>query len=224
MAGQPHLVSEYIENLDGKLLGKHQAVLEKFVAGKNGIYALYQHGRLYYVGLATDLKIRLKQHLKDQHAKKWDHFSVYLTTNWKHLKDLETILLRVHKPEGNRMKGHFIGGKDTKKELLRSFNANNKAEGLKMFGLDPKEGSIPKSVRKTITGIAYAGTPLRGFYKSAIIKARLRKDGSVRVGDSIFSSLSAAASTTTGHPTNGRWFWCVQEKKGEWVRIRDAKP
>ena len=34
----------------------------------------YRKGRLYYVGLASDLKWRLGSHLKDRHSEKWGSF------------------------------------------------------------------------------------------------------------------------------------------------------
>ena len=78
-----------------------------------GIYALYDHHGLYYVGLTTSsLKSRIKRHTRDRHRKKWNKFSWYLIPNFKYSKDMETAILRIINPKGNRVKGK-IGKKVT---------------------------------------------------------------------------------------------------------------
>jgi hypothetical protein len=57
--------------------------------GRNGVCA-YRKGKLYYSGLASDLRGRLRWHLRDRHAQRWDTFSVYLTIGDKHLRELES--------------------------------------------------------------------------------------------------------------------------------------
>jgi predicted S18 family serine protease len=57
------------------------------------------------VGLAKNLKSRVKKHRKDRHAKKWNKFSIYIFRRKKFVKDVETILLRVIDPPGNTVKG-----------------------------------------------------------------------------------------------------------------------
>ena len=73
------LFTEYLERVSGKLLeDEYRGAIGALIKGHAGIYALYKGERLYYVGLATNLMGRVKQHLKDRHAKRWDKFSVYL--------------------------------------------------------------------------------------------------------------------------------------------------
>jgi hypothetical protein len=38
---------------------------------------------------------RLKGHLRDCHKGLWDRFSVYLTSDAEHIKELESLLLRI---------------------------------------------------------------------------------------------------------------------------------
>jgi hypothetical protein len=72
-------------------------------------YALYKGERLYYVGLASDLRWRLHQHLNDHHGQSWDRFSVYFTIGEKHLKELETLILHITgKSPGNKVKGNYV--------------------------------------------------------------------------------------------------------------------
>jgi hypothetical protein len=92
------LVCQHLENISGDALEQYQKIVREYVARRQGVYALYHEGELYYIGLASDLSWRLKTHLSDRHAGKWDRFSVYLTIGGKHLRELETLLLRVIKP------------------------------------------------------------------------------------------------------------------------------
>jgi predicted GIY-YIG superfamily endonuclease len=81
-----------------------------------GIYALYDNHGLYYVGLTTDsLRYRIKRHTRDRHRKKWNKFSWYLIPNFKYSKDMETAILRIINPKGNRVKGRIRRKPQTKK-------------------------------------------------------------------------------------------------------------
>ena len=44
------------------------SALSDLVGTSHGVYALYDEDKLYYVGKASDLKRRIKQHLKDRHV------------------------------------------------------------------------------------------------------------------------------------------------------------
>jgi hypothetical protein len=102
------LVTQYLEGISGSALDKYQKVIREYVKRRHGIYALYRRDRLYYVGLASNLKNRLNHHLKDKHKGRWDRFSVYLTIGDTHLKELESLVLRIVQPKGNsqRLKKH----------------------------------------------------------------------------------------------------------------------
>ena len=86
MARQAQLVSQHLENISHEALSKYQDVIRTYVRGRQGIYALYRKNELYYVGLAGNLRSRLRAHLRDRHKKLWDRFSVYLTIGDSHLK------------------------------------------------------------------------------------------------------------------------------------------
>lgn len=168
-----HLVLEYLEDLAGEILDQ-AGVVEDFVARRPGIYALYRHGTLYYVGLATNLRARLKQHQKDRHSGAWDRFSVYLTSDDEHLKDLESLLLRVtKKPHGNRQNGKFQGAKNRNSDLKRIFKFHQNEQLNEVFNLQIK----PKKKELVAPDTVSRSGPfaLRGFHKGEIIKALLKK-------------------------------------------------
>jgi hypothetical protein len=72
------LVCQHLENVSREVLEQHQDIVRQYVRHRQGVYALYRRGRLYYVGLASNLRTRLAHHLKDRHHGSWDRFSVYL--------------------------------------------------------------------------------------------------------------------------------------------------
>ena|SRR5437879_997456 len=74
-----------------------------------GIYILYSKGAIYYIGLSKrSLRGRLRRHaLKDRHKGKWDSFSFYRIGKTKYIKDVESLLLRIIRPPGNRVVGKF---------------------------------------------------------------------------------------------------------------------
>jgi hypothetical protein len=94
---------------------------EKFVGflrdhEKQGLYALYRkNGELYYVGRASNLLQRLSTHTSDLHGKKWDKLAIYIIDEKLTLHDVESLLIAVSKPEGNKNRGRLKG--DLKKSL-----------------------------------------------------------------------------------------------------------
>lgn len=119
MAKSQRVVVEHLENLARDVLERYPHVIAVQIKGRRGIYALYRRDRLYYVGLATNLLSRLKQHLKDQHAKSWDRFSVYVTVHDEHMRELESLLLRIGAPKGNKRSGKFIKSTNLRPSLNR---------------------------------------------------------------------------------------------------------
>ena len=68
MAKNRKLVLQHLEDVSGRLLEAYPQVVKAMIRGKSGVYALYNKGKLYYVGLAKNLMGRLRQHLRDRHS------------------------------------------------------------------------------------------------------------------------------------------------------------
>jgi hypothetical protein len=79
--------------------------LRRVMRGYAGIYALYRGRRLYYVGLTKNLFGRVRWHLKDRHARKWDSFVIFRIKRVNYLKDIETLLMQLISTPGNRVRG-----------------------------------------------------------------------------------------------------------------------
>jgi hypothetical protein len=93
--------------------------LQEICRGYSGIYLLYKRKSLYYVGLANNLYWRLKGHTRNHHKGKWDSFAIFRVGRVRYLKDIESILLRVARPPGNAVGGHFHRDADLTRVLKR---------------------------------------------------------------------------------------------------------
>lgn len=211
MPRRPKLVTQYLENISREALEEHPELLREFISGRTGIYALFNKGALYYAGLATGLRGRLRHHLKDRHKDSWDTFSAYLTIGDKHLRELESMLIRVTRPPGNRQLGRFAGAENLEKKFEKALDHDHRRTKNRLLGRPLDVAEDRAQPRRTIK--------LRGRYKGKLVKARYRRDGTVRLNKKIYSSLSAAASAVCGHPVNGRWFWRFERSPGDWVRM-----
>jgi len=100
--------------------------MQKLMHKKSGIYVLYHNNSLYYVGLAKNLRGRLKSHMRDHHTGKWNKFSVFLIEKVKYLKDIETLILRISKPKANRTKGRIPKHSALKKILQDAISDKSK--------------------------------------------------------------------------------------------------
>ncbi len=96
------IITKKLQNIGISALENYSFLLTELIAEQPGIYALYKSDDLYYIGKAVDLKRRLSQHLKDRHHKKWDKFSLFIVNNEKHIGDLESLLVTICEPKGNR--------------------------------------------------------------------------------------------------------------------------
>ncbi len=99
----------YAEDISANLLDLLRDTVTGVIGGRRGLYVLSKHGKPYYIGLAKKLPSRLSYHLKDRHAGNWDRFTFYEIHSAKNVKNLESLLIRVTKPAGNRQRGEERG-------------------------------------------------------------------------------------------------------------------
>lgn len=105
--GKGALIKGMTRRLPHEILGNplFQVGLRRIMRGYAGIYALYHGSKLYYVGLTKNLFGRIRWHLKDRHARKWDSFVIFRIKRVNYLKDIETLLTHLVTTQGNRVKG-----------------------------------------------------------------------------------------------------------------------
>jgi len=198
------------------------------IRNQSGIYALYRREKLYYVGLASNLMGRLKAHLRDRHHGAWDRFSVYLTVHDDHMKELESLILRIVAPAGNRMTGKFMDSESLRAKLNNSMKNADADRRARLLG-----GKIARKRRRSKTKKATGTRVLEGLIERRIVlkawrggeeyRATLRKDGRVSVKKEAFESPSRAGKAVLGRECNGWSFWHYRDKNGDWVPLKNLR-
>jgi hypothetical protein len=224
------LVSQYMENVSSVALEDYQDLFRGFAKRRHGVYALYKGKRLYYVGLAKNLRTRLKQHLRDRHGKAWDRFSMYLTLNDSHIKELESLVLRIVRPDGNRQMGKFGRAENLQRRFARIVrdDARDRLDDLLGRVRKPKARSVGRTLKRSTPVLAEYVTSsmrLRGRHKGKVVKARVLRNGIVSVGGVRFNSpsLAAKAACPGRGAVNGWHFWTFERGPGDWVRLNELR-
>lgn len=220
------LVCQYLENLSSAAFERYADVLREVTHGRHGVYALYRRDKLYYVGLAKNLRNRVRHHNRDRHKGLWDRFSMYLTIDDKHLKELESLVLRIAQPKGNKQRGGFARSENLIKVLRRKVKEAHQNEWLELIGRTPQSARPERVVtdgKARFVGLVARATPMRRRYKGKLYRASLRPNGKVRVGKTVYESPTEAASAIAGRGCNGWYFWNFQRAPGQWVKIRVLK-
>lgn len=225
-----HLVCQHLEGISAKALEQYQDIIREYIKGRHGIYALYKRDRLHYVGLASNLRGRLKTHLRDRHKGLWDRFSVYLTIRADHIKELESLVLRIVKPAGNKQQGKLPGSDNLKKQLEREVRKRQHDEldvlmGKKHKVTKKRSKRVKKSDSETVLG-PYIDGPmaLQRKYKGTVYKARVHKNGWIFYKGYLYRSPTGPAREICGRSTvNGWYFWCYERAPGDWVQLRKLR-
>ena len=171
---------------------------------------------------------RLKIHLNDRHKGLWDRFSVYLTVHDEHMKELESLLLRIYKPEGNRAGGKFAESKNLKSSLNKRIK---EIDDLKRAVLVGDNITIAKRTKKRLSQKGSKGFKghlnkrlvLKAVHKKKEYRASLRKDGTISYKGKTYNAPSTAATAVTGTSIDGWHFWKFKNEKGEWVRLNELR-
>ena len=219
------LVSQHLESVSREALEKYQDIIKNYVRGRHGIYALFRRNRLYYVGLASNLRNRLKHHLKDRHTHTWDRFSVYLTIKDEHLHELEALVLRIASPKGNRQTGKLVRSQDLRPEFKRAINRYYQKEIKFIFGQSEKD-TVEKVETKVKVGRKPVLAPyvnkkfkIRLRYKGKLYRATVRRDGAIFYKGKVYNSPSAAAKAIIGHAADGWTIWTYERAPGDWSAL-----
>lgn len=240
--GRKHrgLVLGQLEGISSAAFDKYKKVITDTLAHRNGIYALYRNDRLYYVGLATNLKGRINQHLRDRHKGKWTHFSLYLVRSEKNMKDLEALCLRIADPKGNKVRGRLPGATDLRRAFRKHLIEHAQDEIDKLMGDGQrrvgsrKRKRAPRKVaaarKKTgkyipLKGLL-GGKAIRARFKGKVYRAWVYSSGRIklRLDGKIYNTPSGAGEAVRGRKhTNGWTFWRYQKGKGEWELLKTLR-
>jgi len=224
------LVCQHLENISRRMLEEYKDAIRDFVRGRNGVYALYRRGKLYYVGLASSLLGRLRMHLRDHHADTWDRFSVYLTIGTGFMKEIESLLLRIATPSGNKVRGEFLRSENLLPKVRAEYRLRRSEEEEELFGLlkrrkkpvaRAKPYPHPTDGRKPILAeYAEQVRVLKARYKGKVVKAWVRRDGRIRFCGILYTSPSMSAAVACKKPSCDGWtFWKYERAPGDWVLL-----
>jgi len=224
------LVSQYLEAISREALAQYQHFFRDQARRRNGVYALYRRKKLYYVGLARDLRGRLRQHLKDKHGESWDRFSMYLTVGDDHIRELESLVLRIVRPSGNRQIGRFARAQNLRRDFARRVRQDARERLDMLLGRERANEKIvsPRVKRGRAAVLSrYVTRPmqLRATYKGNRIRARVRRDRFIVFKGKKYTSPSLAGVAALPHrrAINGWWFWKFERAPGDWVRLRELR-
>lgn len=229
MRKRTSLVCQHLENISREALEKYQDIIRRYVRRRQGVYALYRRGKLHYVGLASNLRSRLAHHLRDRHQNSWDRFSVYLTIGDSHLRELESLILRIVKPAGNKQKGKFLRSDDIRRRFAREVRTHQRDELISLIGKtiveeEEEEGRFSEGRRPVLGKYISGPMKLRTHFKGKTLNARVRRDGSINFGGKIYSSPSLAGAAACKRRTcNGWTFWQYERAPGDWVLLNELR-
>ncbi|HUT29107.1 MAG TPA: GIY-YIG nuclease family protein [Sedimentisphaerales bacterium] len=223
------IVAGHLEKISSTIFDQNRSLITEMIKGRYGVYALYRREKLYYVGLATNLRSRINQHLKDRHKGKWTHFSLYILRKTDHLREIETLLLRIADPTGNYMKGKLKSSKDLRPELkvLLTEDAKRLIEDI-LGGKKPapkrvkkkKTTSKAKLVERPLKGKFPGGKVIYANYKGNKYKAWVRTNGGIKFKGQMYDTPTGAAMAVIDKGAVNGWnFWRYKDKSGSLVPL-----
>ncbi|MFI5200773.1 MAG: hypothetical protein ACHQNE_00115 [Candidatus Kapaibacterium sp.] len=170
----------------------------------------------------------MKQHLKDRHRGEWDRFSVYLTVGGDtHIKELESLALRIVKPKGNKVKGKLVRSEDLRGKFRKDIQRKNHRDLDALFGRVIQPVVEERVVREAAGGrmpklAKFISQPmkLKGKHKGKTLYAHVNATGHVRFDGRVYKSPSLAAAAAVKRPTENGWtFWHFERGPGDWVPL-----
>lgn len=229
------IITGYLEKVNAQIFDKYKQEITDMTKGHQGLYALYRKNRLYYVGLATNLRNRIKHHLADRHKGKWTHFSLYIIHKTDHIKELESLLLRIAYPEGNALRGKLKSTnlmpllktqvkQKIKEELEALFKGYHILKKAQIKSKKKIKTTSNKQKEKPLKGFFPGGKRIYVTYKGKDFKAWVFRSGTIKYDGKLYDSPSTAGSAVRdGRPTNGWSFWKIKDKNGNLVRLSSLR-
>ena len=148
----------------------------------------------------------------------------------KHLRELESLLLRVvkPKPKGNVQSGKFTSSENLLRRFKRDIKAYHRAELNALLGQETdlaisKSALAPEDHHVPLSG--YAGKPfrLRAWSKGKTLYANVRRDGTIRFQGKVYRSPSAAGIAACKRSCNGWGFWKYERAPGDWILLDELR-
>jgi len=126
------------------------------------------------------LQVAFGLHLRDKHKGKWDTFSIYLTINVGHMKEIESLILRVARPPGNSVGGKPSASRDLVRAVRKEIRAKLDRETDLLIGRIKATTGETIDAKEEAGALLYflpRGAQLRATNRGKTFKARLLKNG-----------------------------------------------
>jgi hypothetical protein len=229
------LVKGHIEGLSREMLEDDacRKILNDYVKDRCGLYALYKDDRLKYVGLAADLPVRLNAHLKNRPRDSWNRFSVFLTRDEEHIRELETLVIGIAKPVENKICGRLRGSENLQRKMQRDLAEFHKNRRRVLFGyrqktpkpaadeplVPPRTSRAPQLARYTTRSFR-----IRLKHMGVVHKAVVQRDGTILHRGVVYTSPSIAGARIIGRRSLNGWkAWKYENERGEWVTLDELR-
>ena len=219
------IVVGHLEKVSSGIFDKNRGLITEMIRGHYGVYALYRREKLYYVGLATDLRKRINHHLRDRHKGKWTRFSLYILRKTEHLREIETLLLRIADPTGNSVKGRLSRSKNLLPDLKRQVKKQQNEEREKLFGdytrtKKKRKKRSGKEIGLPLEGLLKNGQGIYAEYKGKTYNAVVYSSGLIRLGGKKYFTPTAAGKAVVDRRTCNGWnFWKYKDSSGKLVAL-----
>ncbi|NQT23327.1 MAG: DUF2924 domain-containing protein [Candidatus Omnitrophica bacterium] len=221
------IIIHHLENVSKEVFKKHAELITKLIGRCPGVYALYDDMGLYYVGRSTNLKGRVKHHLKDRHAASWTHFSLYLLRNEEHVGEIESLLIRIAGPRGNKSRPKGKSNDAMLKELKQMIKIKYREELDSMFGIKTmvvnSKGKRRRQKQIGLEGLVSRKTKLFRTYKEKEYNAVLTSDGKIRYNGKVYTNPSAPGKAIVKHGCNGWKFWYLKDENHDIISLDDLR-
>ena len=218
------LVIQSLENVSKGVFRNYASQITELIGRSPGVYALYDDMGLYYVGKSVDLKGRVHHHLKDRHRASWTHFSLYLFRHEHHVDEIESLLISIASPKGNRVKPKGHSDDSMLQKLKEMVKERQKQELEEMFGFGTSR--LKKSKRKakiSLEGLVKRNTDLFRTYKGKEYKAILTPRGLIKLKGKSYRSPSSAGKSIVKHGCNGWRFWYLRNENNDIVSLDELR-
>lgn len=216
------LVINRIEKVSNEAFRQYFPEITELIGHSPGIYALYDDTDLYYVGKSTELRKRVKHHLRDRHLASWTHFSLYLVRRAEHIGEIESLLVRIANPKG-KSSGPLL------RQLKALVKQKQREEFIELFEGGRAKQRISERQQslhqKRLKGLVSKRAKLYKTYNGKEYTATLTPSGTIIVVRSLWMGISTLALLlpprlySSGRLMAGL-FGFIKDLNGDWVKLK----
>jgi Restriction Enzyme Adenine Methylase Associated len=142
---------------------------------------------------------------------------------------MESLILRIVKLKGNRVKGKFVKSRDLRRQFTRDIRSEYNKRIASLLGRQWNDPQVRQNDEETsgrspaLAEFFSAPKRLRAIHKGKTLKAKVRRDGRIRFAGKVYDSPSAAGAAALGRRCNGWRFWRYERAPGDWLTLNELR-